>query len=612
MKKIYVLLIVALALSFGLNAQTVLFEDNFDGYTAGTKLVSQAGDPWDTWSSSPGGSEDPTISDDQSVSPSNSVNILSGNDCVLLLGDSTSGRYKISFEMYIPSGKLAYYNLLQVFAGANSEWGTQTFFESGGQGSTDAAGQGAGSFTFGYDEWFTIDNYVDLDNDLADIFIAGEHIISWKWTDGSFGGGDGTNQLGAVNLYAWNEGGTPDFFVDDVIFSSMPLPDAPSNLTASVDETVIGLSWDAPSGDSPESYYVFRDGELAGTTTMTEYEDTGLPGTYTYSVKAFYDPNGLSLASNAVDVEVEGGAERQKVLLEIATGTWCTYCPGSAMGADEMIGNGHDVAVIEYHNGDDYATATSDERNSYYNVTGFPTSTFDGIDGFSGGNASESIYDAYVPYYEDRIDIRSLFDLTLDVQLTGRSHSFDVEAHVEQLCDYTSSDMVLHLVLTESHIPENWLGMTEVNFVCREMYPNQYGQSLDLENNGDQEDHSYEIEVPENYVIENCELVAFIQDNETKEVLNTVNIHLGQVVGVAEEGELFTRIYPNPVSDHFTIQSESTMKHVSIFNLSGQKVYEIALDQNQVRLSADQLPSGIYMVKIEMEKGSRMEKIHIQ
>ena len=47
--------------------------------------------------------------------------------------------------------------------------------------------------------------------------------------------------------------------------------------------------------------------------------------------------------------------DRNKVILEIGTGTWCTYCPGAAMGADDLVANGHPVAVIEYHNGDPFA-----------------------------------------------------------------------------------------------------------------------------------------------------------------------------------------------------------------------------------------------------------------
>jgi|GEM_PF-1754998 len=43
---------------------------------------------------------------------------------------------------------------------------------------------------------------------------------------------------------------------------------------------------------------------------------------------------------------------RQYVLLEIGTGTWCRYCPGAAMEVDDFVENGQQVAVVENHNGD--------------------------------------------------------------------------------------------------------------------------------------------------------------------------------------------------------------------------------------------------------------------
>jgi hypothetical protein len=35
---------------------------------------------------------------------------------------------------------------------------------------------------------------------------------------------------------------------------------------------------------------------------------------------------------------------RNYVLVEIATGTWCGYCPGAALGADDLIEN-HGPAI---------------------------------------------------------------------------------------------------------------------------------------------------------------------------------------------------------------------------------------------------------------------------
>ncbi|HQO47399.1 MAG TPA: hypothetical protein PK617_04855 [Candidatus Cloacimonas sp.] len=61
---------------------------------------------------------------------------------------------------------------------------------------------------------------------------------------------------------------------------------------------------------------------------------------------------------------------RNLVVVEISTGTWCTYCPGAAMGADDLIANGQPVAIIENHTGDSFANVYSNARNSYYNPSG--------------------------------------------------------------------------------------------------------------------------------------------------------------------------------------------------------------------------------------------------
>lgn len=610
MRKIYLLTFLLLCGLISLQAQ--IFSDNFDSYSAGDPLAEQAGEPWTTWSNSPGGPEDPNVSDEVSFSVPNSVGVVAGNDNVLLLGDSISGRYKISFQIYIPTGKIGYYNILQLFAGSNSEWGTQVFFDTGGYGHIDAAAESAATFNYEYDEWILMENYVDLDNDWAEVFVNSEYLVGWQWTLGTFGT-EGPLQLGAVNFYAWDETGTPGFFFDDVMHEDMPLGAAPTNLTAEVNEQTVTLNWDAPAEETPDSYYVLRNGELAGIVTSTTFEETlELPGTYSYEVKAYYTGSGLSQPAGPVDAEIAGGTERANVLLEIATGTWCTFCPGSAMGADDLIENGHAVAVIEYHNGDEYATSQSDARNAYYGVTGYPTSTFDGIDGFSGGSNNQSLYETYLTYYEPRIATQSVFDLEVDITQTGKGYGFSVDVSAEQLWDYEATDLRLHVVLTESHIPENWFGLDEVNFVCREMYPDQLGTAVTLENTGDSQNFNFPIEVPDTYMIDNCELVIFMQDNGSKEVMNSQKVHLGQLVDIAEQGEQYSRIYPNPATDNVTIETVSNMKHLSIFSLNGQKVYDIALDQNAIDLNIDFLKSGIYIIQLETENGTKTEKLNIK
>ena len=202
--------------------------------------------------------------------------------------------------------------------------------------------------------------------------------------------------------------------------------------------------------------------------------------------------------------------------------------------------------------------------------------------------------------------------MEMDAALDVRGYAFDVSISMEQLWTYSSSNMKLHVALTESHIPEVWYGMDEINFVLREMFPTAAGTDLTMADIGDEQDINLTVEVPDTYNIEHCELITFIQDMDTKEVLNAQKAHLGQIVGVAEMGEQYTRIYPNPATDNLKIEAESKLKNISIFSLNGQKVYEMALDQNQVNLNVDFLDSGMYMIRLETEAGSKVEKLSIR
>ncbi|HHE38195.1 MAG TPA: T9SS type A sorting domain-containing protein [Candidatus Cloacimonetes bacterium] len=207
---------------------------------------------------------------------------------------------------------------------------------------------------------------------------------------------------------------------------------------------------------------------------------------------------------------------RDKVVLEIGTGAWCTYCPGAAMGADDLVENGHDVAVIEYHNGDPFANTYSDYRNNYYGVTGFPTAFFDGVIDVVGGSHSNSMYSSYLPHYNTRIAINSSFTIDLDVQIVGED--FVAYATIEKVAATSSTNMVLHFVVTESEIQYNWQGQTELNFVERTMVPNQFGTTLDF-SQGDIINLNLPFTFNEEWELEHAEFVAFIQDTDTKEIL---------------------------------------------------------------------------------------------
>ncbi|MDZ7743808.1 MAG: Omp28-related outer membrane protein [Bacteroidota bacterium] len=208
--------------------------------------------------------------------------------------------------------------------------------------------------------------------------------------------------------------------------------------------------------------------------------------------------------------------DREYVVVEIATGTWCQYCPGSAMGAEDLIENGHEVAIIEYHYGDDYQNTYSSSRVSYYGVSGYPTAYFDGILSVVGGSQTQSMYPQYLPRYNQRIGVQSSFSL----DVTGETYGlmdYEVDITVEKVASSSASNLKLHFVITESEIEENWQGMDVLDYVERIMVPNQYGTSIDF-SGGDTQEVSLSFSIDEEWVYEHCEVVVFLQDHSTKEV----------------------------------------------------------------------------------------------
>lgn len=230
--------------------------------------------------------------------------------------------------------------------------------------------------------------------------------------------------------------------------------------------------------------------------------------------------------------------QRDMVMVEIATGAWCQYCPGAALGADDLVANGCSVAVIENHNGDPYAYTASDARNTYYGITGYPTAIFDGQQKFIGGDHTQSMYQYYLPIYESRVPINTAYSLSVFGDHSGNDYNVTVRVHkLATTPPYTN--IVLQFALTESDILYSWQGQTHLNFVSRVMSPDQNGTLLDF-SSGDVQDINLTFTMGADWVAENCELITFIQNNDNKEVLQGSKLDLTALAPLPVELTSFT------------------------------------------------------------------------
>jgi PKD repeat protein len=158
----------------------------------------------------------------------------------------------------------------------------------------------------------------------------------------------------------------------------------------------------------------------------------------------------------------------------------------------------------------------SNARNSYYNITGYPTYFFDGILSVVGGSGTSSMYSYYVPKVNARNAVLS--DFTIDVQFVETDGNYTATITVDNVGGNTSTGLVLQVTITESHMPITWGLSDEVNFVNRLMVPNQSGTALDF-SGGNTQVVELNFTTAGFWDKNNCEIVAFVQKNSTKEIL---------------------------------------------------------------------------------------------
>ncbi|MCD6596970.1 MAG: hypothetical protein J7L04_04750, partial [Bacteroidales bacterium] len=225
------------------------------------------------------------------------------------------------------------------------------------------------------------------------------------------------------------------------------------------------------------------------------------------------------------------GIFRNMVVAEDFTGAWCGFCPGAAMGIDDLIHQGYDVAAVAFHNGDDYATDEAGVREDFYGITGFPTVKFDGVEEYIGGSATESMIDTYIPIIEQRMAMPTPIKVDLeDVNFSGTT--FTANVNIDPISTFPDGEIVLYAIITESHIAETWQTLFEMNYVDRAMFNGENGLPIDLTLG--QQDIPIEFVLGDDWVPELCEVVVFVQHTSTKEVFNADKVQVKEIEDFAD------------------------------------------------------------------------------
>ncbi len=594
---------------------SIIFEP-FEDYDADDYLVQQAVNQgkeyWTTWSNSPGGAEDPLVSDAYAYEGDNSVVITGTNDAVLLINQTglTTGQYNLDFWVLIPTGFNGYFNVLQAFAGATSEWGMQAYFDANGAGLVDAGGAGAGVFTYTYDTWHNVNMMVDLDLDYAEMYFNNELVVSWMWSSGSFGTGI-LNELHAMNFYAWADNGTPGAHFDHIDITSGITPVA---------------SW-----DPGEFFFALYPNQID-----TQYLEVSNVGTGTLNVNMSIT-YGAATAPSTTPVQYVNVINPDQIGLANTT----TPTPSPNQTDDEVIryDDGVNNDAIGLTSGGTFEVSAYWPSSSMGQYIGMKLTQVEIYINDAPTSLVLKIYDQGTPtnpgnvLHEQTVSVDPLMwnmiDLTEEVDITGEDIwiGYEVTHAVDMFCagcdagpavagfgDMISLDATTFEPMSALGLDYNWniaatlTGEASVEWLS--ILPLsadiQAGQSTPFDVIVDT--YGFDLMDP----IYHASIWMATNDPGNLMVEIPVTLDLIDAINEGEAGKAYIMMFPNPGKDVVNISTNYELNHVVVMNQVGQVVLEMNVSGNSVQLNTSNLQSGIYFVKINSEAGESIQKLIVQ
>ncbi len=263
--------------------------------------------------------------------------------------------------------------------------------------------------------------------------------------------------------------------------------------------------------------------------------------------------------------------------------------------------------------------ADAEARYNYYSGSGIPMHILDGTT-----DMHATIFDEdwkQPATYQDFSYSETPAFIEMDINTSIVGNTVTATVNVNPLQNIGSSNLKLHIAVTEDHYTDvpGFNGETDFYFVMRKMLPGPNGTSI-----GPLVQYT-PVQVTENYTFNvgnvtagsfnlwtglTTRVVAFVQDNVTMEVYQSAVSDL--VIGIDEQNQVQTLIYPNPVSDWLNIDFNQDMHEVliTLTNLNGQLVYnQTYSDMNKVLMNIEHLPAGMYFLTILGNGFSQTSKV---
>ena len=584
MKKVILSFLVLFAATSFTFAQTVVFSDNFDSYSAGSYLA-QSNPAWTTWDNAPGTAQDGTISAEQAVSAPNSLYISRSNDQVYPFGNYTTGHYTITFNYYVPSsGNGGYFNIQHILL---DQWAMDCYFYKSGGGYLTVGGTDY-NFACHSDAWFPVEFDVNMDLNEATLTIDNTVVHTWPFSYQA-NNTSGTNQLAGINFYA----GSPisnttqgSYYVDDFVVTELSAA-LIGEFVVDAENLIFSMN---PDGTASQSFTMRNPG--TGSTdfnVVTTYDITNPNPTSTGGVnmKYYLDEPYTFVGWNgeAADVDLAIGFPSSALQQHIGkTLNEIDFFMGSQLPTAKVRVYGMNNSFLHPGPGAVLYEQTFTPDSGWNYVTLTTPFLIDGSDLWFGvcfvqpegaylAPLDGAIANDYSCWYKRGSSWHSRFEGT----------TYDFNLCLGGVIDGTPITPWLTTSPASGSINA---GATKTETVT----VNSNGMNV-----GD---------------TKTAKLHCFSSDLENGEVVVPVSLTVTDVA-VNEHNLIEVSVYPNPASNFVQISSDQ-IQRVEIYNMMGQLVFEQNYNDSHVVIPTTSMAPGAYAVKVTATSGTTTKQVIVK
>ncbi len=314
-----------------------------------------------------------------------------------------------------------------------------------------------------------------------------------------------------------------------------------------------------------------------------------------------------------ISVSMFAQETKKMVFLEHFTNTRCGICANKNPAFFDLIEQyPDDVIHVAYHHPFPYTNCElylydkdgNSARSSYYGFSGSPRLAMNGSAIPVGGALlSQTSLDT---------EVAQMSSVSVSLDMVNDGTNLNSQVKIENLSQAAAAEFRLFVMVIEKELAYSAPNGEDVHYNVFRAFASDLGGDI-VDMNIASQTLNYSLAIPVNTEMDQLEMVAFVQNMDTGEMMNAGSSASGLTSTQKALTEDLFKVFPNPASDIIRIDLNNSREamNLEIMNIEGKALFQELINTSQ-SISLDFLSSGIYFIKMETEDQIQNTKLIVE